>query len=503
MNRCYLGLDLGTSGMKAGIFDHQGRLLGDLYWNTRLVPVSPDAKEIDPDTILAQAFQIITAVIQRAHINTKSITGVAISGQMGGIVGVDEAGDSITGFDMGLDIRSEAYNQRFHEIVGEKVFSETFGSPRNTPKIMRWKKEHPEVYRKIRKFVTLNSYISAKLVGLPGDDSYIDYTQLAFFGNEDARKLQWSEELTAACDLDVEKFPTVVRPLDTIGGITQEMAQKTSLRKGTPVFAGSGDQPAGLLGARFTRNSSLIDVSGTTTLLFCATNDFIPDVKHHSVMYMPSIIEHTYAAFTYINGGGLTLKWFRDEFAPDLSWEDLASQITAIPPGSHGLLFSPYFGGRQCPYHASIRGSWIGMNWNHTKYHLYRALLEGLCYDYAIGKEQLSTLLPVVDTRLIEGIGGGAKDAVWNQMKADVMNITYHQKPYRQCTLRGCALTAAYGAGEVGDFSAWDHCIEDEIGITFSPNKAAHAKYIPYIETFRKLFTSDLLEIFHELNTFV
>jgi xylulokinase len=198
MKRYYLGLDIGTSGLKAGIVDDRGVLLGNLYWDTRLEAISPGSGEIDPDVILAQTLRIIAALVGKVKLDSKQIAGIAIAGQMGGIVGVDAGGNSITGFDTGLDMRSEAYNCRFQEDMGDRLYSLTFGSPRNTPKIMRWKREHPEIYSKVRKITTLNSYIAAKLVGLSSDDAYIDYTQLAFFGNEDAGELQWSEEMTAA-----------------------------------------------------------------------------------------------------------------------------------------------------------------------------------------------------------------------------------------------------------------------------------------------------------------
>jgi len=501
MKRYYLGLDIGTSGLKAGIVDDRGVLLGNLYWDTRLEAISPGSGEIDPDVILAQTLRIIAALVGKVKLDSKQIAGIAIAGQMGGIVGVDAGGNSITGFDTGLDMRSEAYNCRFQEDMGDRLYSLTFGSPRNTPKIMRWRREHPEIYSKVRKITTLNSYIAAKLVGLSSDDAYIDYTQLAFFGNEDAGELQWSEEMTAACDLDLHKFPKVVKPWDCIGGITRPMVQESSLEEGTPVFAGSGDQPAGLLGAAFTRNGSLLDVSGSTTLLFCSTGKFIPDTKHHAVMYMPAIVEGTYYAFTYVNGGGLTLKWFRDAFAPDASLAELSSQVSSIPPGSQGLLFSPYFGGRQCPYDASLRGSWIGMDLNHTKYHLYRSILEGLAYDQAIGLAHLKSLLPKVDTTSMEGIGGGVKDDVWNQMKADVMDIVYHRRPNQQCTLRGCALLVGYGLGEVKDLSSWDHIAKEGKGAAFYPDEANHRAYVPYIEAFGRVFSNDMSDVFHTLST--
>ena len=487
----FAGVDLGTSGIKAGIVDTEGNILAQEYWDTELTSSGPGRMEQDPDTFYHTTLQIMKAALEKSGVQPSDVAGLTIDGQMGGIIGIDRHFQSVTGLDMGLDIRSEKYNALIHREKGNKLASLTCGSPRNTPKIMMWQREHPDVYRKIHKFVTLSGYVAGKIAGLKGEDAFIDYTLLSFFGNEDAHRLCWSKELTRAFELDMEKLPRIADPWDVIGILSEEAARESGLREGMPVMAGAGDQPAGHLGAGFLEPGQLLDVSGSTTLLFCSVDTFVPDREKHAVMYMPSIIKGKYTAFTYINGGGISLKWFRDEFAAGLSYEELTEKVRQVPPGSEGLLFVPYFGGRQCPYSAELRGSWTGLNWGHKKEHLFRSLLEGLSYDYAVGLEHIYRLFPGIDRKGIDGTGGGAKNPVWNRIKADVLGIPYAQLGDYQFALRGCAIIIGYSLGIYTDMkkTAEKMNAANERTVT-TPDAAGMQAYRPYIETYKQVFTS-------------
>jgi len=489
----FIGVDLGTSGIKAGIMDEVGTILAQEYWDTELVFSGPDRMEQNPDFFYEKTLQIIKEAKEKAGVHASDIAGLAIDGQMGGIVGIDRNFCSVTGLDMGLDIRSEKYNSEIQREYGDVLAETTFGSPRNAPKMMMWAKEYPDVYAKVYKFITLSGYVTGKIAGLSGDDAFIDYTLLSFFGNEDARKLCWSKDLTRAFKLDLEKLPRIVNPWDVIGNLTKEAARKSQLKAGMPVTAGAGDQPANLLGAGFIEPGQLLDVSGSTTLLFASVDSFIPDTDRQIVMYMPSIVKGKYSAFTYINGGGLTLKWFRDEFAVGSSWDELDSKAKQLKPGCDGLLFIPYLGGRQCPYDAGFRGSWIGMNWGHKKEHLYRAILEGLAYDYLLGLERIRSLFPNFRDVSIDGTGGGTKSHFWNQIKADVLNIPYRKLGDYQFTLRGCGIIVGYSLGiytDLGETAKLFHSGDENSAV--KPDLETADIYKRYYNIFRKVFSSPL-----------
>ncbi len=502
MSVCFIGIDLGTSGIKAGVMNESGKIIARTYWDTTLIASQPGQMEQDPDFFYTKTVQIIKDVTEKSGVDANDIAGITIAGQMGGIIGVDKDLNPVTGLDMGLDIRSEKYNAEIHKKHGEKVAATTFGSPRNAPKIMMWAREYRKTYIKVEKFVTLSGYVSAKLAGLKSDDAFIDYTLLTFFGNEDAKNLCWSEELTATFGLDIKKFPRIVNPWDIIGKLSAGPAKQTGLKQGTPIIAGAGDQPAGFLGAGFIEPNKLLDVSGSSTLLFANVNSFSPDTKNSTVMLMPSVIKGNYTAFTYINGGGITLKWFCDEFAPGSSLDSLVNGAKNIAPGSGGLLFIPYFGGRQCPYNAGVRGSWIGLNWGHKKEHLFRAILEGLTFDYALSLEQIRSSFPEIDTSSITGIGGGTKSNFWNQMKADTLNIHYSIPEENQFTLRGCGIITGYALGIYKDLqkTAEQFSLADKRN-TIQPDKKNVALYKPFYNAFKEALSLPLIETMQKISS--
>ncbi len=498
----FVGVDLGTSGIKAGIMDESGEILAQVYWDTELVSSGPGRMEQDPDFFYTKTLQIIKKAKEKAGVNASDIVGLAIDGQMGGIIGVDKDFNSITGLDMGLDLSSEKYNDLMHKEYGELLAGTTLGSPRNTPKMMMWAREHPQIYSKVYKFVTLSGYVAGKMANLKGDEAFIDYTLLTFWGNEDAKKLSWSEELTKILKLDMDKLPRVVNPWDIVGKLTPESAQESGLKVGMPIMAGAGDQPAGFLGAGFVERGKLLDVSGSTTLLFANVDSFIPDSEKHTVMYMPSIIKGEYTAYTYINGGGIALKWFRDEFAPNSSWDSLARDAQKIAPGCGGLMFVPYLGGRQCPYTAEARGSWIGLNWGHKKEHLYRSILEGLTYDYRLSLERIRDFFPEFNNASIDGMGGGTKSDLWNQMKADVLGMPYSRLEDYQFTLRGCGIIVGYSLGIYSDIQKTAELFHaKDKKITIEPNKKESEAYKPYYNAFKDIFSSSLIETMGKISS--
>jgi xylulokinase len=500
MKPCFVGADLGTSGIKAGVVDADGRVLGSLYWDTELSSSGPGRMEQSPEGFYAQSLRIIRAAVEKAGIEPALIRGIALDGQMGGVIGVDREFDSVTGLDMGLDIRSEKYNALIHRERASALRSISCGSPRNAPKIMWWKREQRATYRKVAKFVTLSGFVAGKLAGLKADEAFLDYTMLAFFGNEDAREHDWSDELSQAYDLDLQKLPRVVAPWDVVGRLTGRAAAECGLPAGTPIAAGAGDQPAGLLGGGFLEPGVLCDVSGSSTLLIQCVDSFRPDLERGAIVYMPSVLKERYHALSYINGGGMALSWFLNSIlggGERGSYEELTRKAAELSPGADGLLFVPYFGGRQCPYDTEFRGGWLGLNWGHRPEHLFRSMLEGLTCDYALGLRYLRQLFPEISAQELKSYGGGSRNRLWSQIKADLLGLPVRCLESYNYAIRGCGLLAARAVGVLDDVQgsaspaegspaagaagATAAAADDEL---FLPRPEAGSRYAGYVEAF-------------------
>jgi xylulokinase len=236
------------------------------------------------------------------------------------------------------------------------------------------------------------------------------------------------------------------------------------LREGTPIAAGCGDQAAGMLGAAMVEPGTAFDVAGTASVFAICVDRYVPDTVHKTLFTARLVPPDLWYALAFINGGGLNLRWFRDELAREeqaqakLEGRDvyaLLDQMAAqIPAGADSLLFLPHLGGRVCPSEPDLRGLWLGFNWGHTKAHLFRAMLEAVAYEYALYLSIEKSLLPHLDFREARVIGGGAASKLWNQIKADVLGIPYVQLSRSEFAVVGAAIVAGHAAGVFSDLKA-------------------------------------------------
>jgi xylulokinase len=210
---------------------------------------------------------------------------------------------------------------------------------------------------------------------------------------------------------------------------------------------------------------------------------------------MRSVIHGLWNPLAYIGGGGIALRWFRDQFynrakAKSLPLDDtelypqMISLAEQVPVGSDGLFFSPHLGGRICPSSPEMRGSWMGVSWSHTLGHFTRSILESIAYEYAYYLKILMEALPelvLVEARVV---GGGARSALWNQIKADVLNVPYQRLKGNEFGAWGAAMVAGKAAGLISDLAA--HAEQTAIlnGKPFYPDQENQALYAPLIDKY-------------------
>jgi xylulokinase len=170
-------------------------------------------------------------------------------------------------------------------------------------------------------------------------------------------------------------------------------------------------------------------------------------------MWPRGVIPGLFTPIAYINGGGLNLEWFKDQFG-QTSFQELDRLAEALEPGANRLLSIPHFGGRVCPNDPHLRGLWMGFSWNHRKEHFYRSLLESIAFEYAFYLKIQRELQPEQPFEEVRVIGGGAKSRVWNQIKADVLQIPYVRLEQEEFATLGGAII---GGRMVG---FWDDLVE-------------------------------------------
>lgn len=494
MPRIYLiGVDLGTSSTKSALYRSDGTLVAEASVEVPLYYPRPGVVEQENDDFYRSAAVTVRRCLETSGIDPRQVAAIAFDSQMAGIGTVDEEFDPATRFDSWLDMRCQPYIEYMERNFGERITLLTGTPPTcdHGSKILWWKEEQPEAYRRIAKFVTPAGYVAGKMAGLRGEEAFIDYTFIHFSGLSDAQKGEWSEELCGLMGVEREKLPRIVEPWRVVGEVTRQAAADFGLAQGTPVAAGCGDTAAGALGGGIVRAGMLFDVAGTASVLAGCTSRYVADVENRALLTMRSVIPGLWNPLAYIAGGGIALRWFRDRFYNSLRGEpqplsdDLYREMIALaasaPLGSEGLFFCPHLGGRVCPATPEMRGAWLGFSWGHTQAHFARAILESVAYEYAYYLGILLDLVPDLDLLEARVVGGGARSPVWNQIKADVLGVPYQPLKGNEFGSWGSAMIAGKAAGLFEDLAsvAEQHAIP--AGDPIAPNREASEAYRPLV----------------------
>jgi len=500
MQKKYLiGVDLGTSSTKAALYQIDGRLVCESSVEVPLIYPRPGVVEQESQDFYASAARTVRKCIESSAIEPKDIAAIAFDSQMAGVGLVDEDFEPVARFDSWLDMRCQPFIEWMDREAGDQITRLTGCPPTcdHGPKMLWWKNEQPDTYRRTAKFVMPGTIVAGRIAGLRADQAFIDHTYIHFSGFSDAQKGAWSDELCQRFGLDIDKLPAIVSPYDIIGEVTGRSAAEFGLAPGTPIAAGAGDTAANALGAGIVRPGMLFDVAGTAAVLAGCTDKFVADTKNRALLTMRSAIPGLWNPLAYIGGGGLALRWFRDQFFNTAQGEPLPitedlyapmiSMVEAVPAGSDGLFFSPHLGGRICPSSPGMRGAWVGATWSHSQAHFTRAILESVAYEYAYYLGILKEMLPELQLVQARVVGGGARSEIWNQIKADILNVSYQRLIGNEFGSWGAAMIAGAAVGVIHDLA--DHAERTALlsGTPCVPSESNHVIYMPMIEKYIQL----------------
>ncbi len=495
-----IGVDLGTSSTKAALYQIDGKLISEASVEVPIYYPKPGVVEQENEDFYTSAAQTIKRCIETSAVDPKDIAAIAFDSQMAGIGMIDEDYRPAGRFDSWLDMRCQPYIAWMDKEAGDLVTQLTGCPPTcdHGPKMLWWKHEQPETYARTAKFLTPCGYVAGRLAGLRSDEAFIDYTFIHFTGFSDAQNMQWSEELCTRFGLDMDKLPRIIEPYAVVGEVQAGPAKEFGLAPGTLIAAGAGDTAANALGAGIVHPGMLFDVAGTAAVLAGCANNFVADIKNRALITMRSVIPGLWNPLAYIGGGGIALRWYRDQFfnrsrgqqlpVPDKDLYPLMlAQVEAVAPGADGLFFSPHLGGRICPSSPEMRGAWMGLSWSHTQAHFTRAILESIAYEYAYYLKILKESLPELVLVQARVVGGGARSPIWNQIKADILNVPYQRLKGNEFGAWGAAMIAGKAASLIDDLAS--HAEQTAIlsGSPYVPSAENHAIYAPLIDQYIRM----------------
>jgi len=498
-DRLLIGVDLGTSATKASLYKVDGTLVAEA---SREVPLyHPAAGVVEQENLdfYRTAAETVRECVQQSGVDARTVAAIAFDSQMAGLGSIDDNYKPATRFDSWLDMRCEPYISLMERKAGDRVIELTGCAPTCDagPKMLWWKHERPEEYARVAKFVMPAAFVAGTMAELKPEEAFVDYTFIHFSGFSDSIAGTWSDELCDVFGLDKAKLPRIVEPWQVVGEVRTTAARDFGLAEGTLIAAGCGDTAANALGAGAIRPGMLFDSAGTAAVLAACTDEFVADRKHRALLCMHSVIPGIYHPLAYIAGGGLALRWFRDQFfstrrgkpEPDASdlYDEMIASAAAIAPGADGLLFSPHLGGRICPAAPEMRGAWVGFSWGHKQAHFMRAVLESVAFEYAYYLEILRDQIPTLRIFEARAVGGGARSTVWNQIKADVLGVPYQRLARSEFGTWGSALIAGRAAGLYDDLGAKALETSHVEGNPLTPDPHTHSMYVPMVRKYIEL----------------
>lgn len=446
-----MGVDLGSQSVKAALFDLTGACRAEAV---REIPVhrrAADEVDQEPGDFFDAAMTTMASCLSRSGCRPADVAAIGVAGQMAGILGVDAGGLAVTPFDSWLDSRCRPELDEIDRELGDRV-TELTGCPpmvAHAPKMLWWKRKHPDIYARVAKFVVPSAFVAGRLADIPADELFIDWTHLHFSGLADAVNSCWSPELTARVGISPARLPRVVAPTDLVGTLSESAARGCGLLSGTPLAAGLGDTAAGALGAGVVRPGQLLDTAGTACVLAISTEDFRPDTTR-ALVSMRGAVAGQWFSLSYLAGGDL-LNWLPRVLGAT-SLGVLMEEAAAAPGGR--LLFLPHLGGRILPAEPRARGAWVGLDLSQSRGDLARSVLESIAFEYAGYLDRALELFPGVVPSDVRVIGGGSDNVVWNQVKASALGLPYVSLRNENFSCWGAALVAGAAVGAVGDMSA-------------------------------------------------
>lgn len=438
-----IGVDLGTSAVKVLLVDQKGAVVREISKSYPLIQEKSGYSEQDPEEWVKKTTEALWELVADFQGQATDIEGISFSGQMHGLVLLNEDKKVLRNAILWNDTRTTEQCEQIYDTVGkEKLLAITKNVALEgftLPKILWVKQYERAIFEKARHFLLPKDYLRYRMTG----EIHMDCSDAAGTLLLDIAKKEWSTELCQQFGISTSICPPLVESSDFIGTITKEFAKTTGLSEGTKVFAGGADNACGAIGAGILSPGKTLCSIGTSGVVLSYEETKNRDFQG-KVHYFNHSKENAYYTMGVTLAAGYSLGWFKDVFANKESFDDFVSDIEKIPSGSNGLLFTPYIVGERTPYpDANIRGSFIGMDSKHTRSHFIRAVIEGITFSLNDCIEIFRNAGKNIDT--IVSIGGGVKNETWLQIQADIFNAKIVKLASEQGPGMGAAMLAAYG----------------------------------------------------------
>ena len=489
-----LGVDVGTTGTKAILVTPGGTVVASATEEYALHTPHPGWAEQDPQDWWWATVAAIRRVLTASGVHPQEILGLGLSGQQHGSVFLDGEGEVLREALLWCDQRTAAQCEWIHRTIGfDKVVEETLNpvlTGFQAPKIVWLRMHEPELYKRLRMVLLPKDYVRYRLSGKYATEvSDAAGTSLL---NMTTRR--WSEVMVEGIGLTMDMLPPVFESPIASTTLSAEAAETTGLWAGLPIAGGGGDNACSAVGSGVITEGTIAVSVGTSGTVFAPMLAPKIDPKLRVHTFCHAVPGQWHAMGVMLSAGG-SLRWFRDTLAAETkeeaerqhkdAYELISLGAEGTPIGAEGLLFLPYLTGERTPHaDPQARGAFVGLGLRHTKWHMARAIMEGVCYGLRDSLEILRQMyLPIIEVR---ATGGGARSGFWRQMESDVFGSPLVKMAIDEGAAFGAALLGGVAGGLwPGVPEACAATVRTQEPIT--PNRAASVEYGVYYSLYRQL----------------
>jgi len=489
----FIGLDVGTTGVKACVFDADGAIRGYAFREYDVICAEPGMGEQDADLVWKLTLEVLREAVSKSG-DAASITSLSLSVQGDAIIAADTDFHPLYPAILGMDYRSEPQARQCAERFGDRALFDRTGMrphPMNSVVKMLWLKERrPGVFAQAKRIVTYADYIAGRLTG----EAVIDHTMASRTMCFDLKTRAWACDLLEKMGIAPQLLSRPEQSGKAIGTLLPDIAAATGLGRGVIVAAGGHDQSCAALGAGGIDEGRAVISTGTAEVMSAALRPRTPGkvfFESYYPLYCHTVPDMLFT-FALLHSGGIVFKWYRDNLgtaeaaAARQSGADPYDLITqAMPEGPSPVMLMPHFNGSGTPLcDMRSKGAIVGLTMAATRHDIAKAALEGLCFELRINLDRMQDA--GVEIEELIAVGGGAKSKTWLQLKADILGRPIATLAVREAACLGAGLLAAKAAGVYPSLA-------DAVKATVRHNDAYHprpdmaAAYASRFEIYRGL----------------
>ena len=493
MEPLLLGIDVGTSSVKAVLLDLRGNLCAVCQAEYPLHHIRPAWVEQDPQDWWEATCQAVREALAKVPHAPEGVLGLAVSSQAPTLLPLDRSGRPLRPAMIWMDRRAEAEAARLTELLGAEEIHRITGNRPDAFYVaarLLWLRNHePEILKQTWQFVQVNGYVNYRLTGrLTIDPAHAVLLQLRNYATG-----EWSPALCSACGVEPAQFPGVVEAHRVQGEVTVEAAQATGLRAGTPVMAGTVDSASAALEVGVVEPGIAAEMTGTSTVVIIPNDSGLTEP---ALIAMPHALPGIHLLLGAMVSSGGCLRWFRDQLGQAEvqaameqgvdAFDLLTQQAAQVGLGSEGVIFLPYMMGERSPlWHTNARGVFFGLSLATHKAALTRSILEGAAFALRHNVEVATGA--GAEVREMRSVGGCSRSDLWNQIKADVLGLPLLLPRTSVGSPFGAAILAGMGAGAFPDVRK---SLVEMIRLDrrFEPNQANRERYTRIYQVFRDIY---------------